>query len=185
MNSRSPRQLGLFSDGVRAVAETGGAKPPLTEADLQVGSKPRMRLHEMLIIRIWLPKETLKQWISSRSNFFVHVKVLARLFRGKFLASGKALPTPCARARGGALHSRRFAIQLGKVIRQVRPAYAIVEDVDACRARCHQFPSSVGRLDCGGEPPLDGMALERPMNDKAHSNGPRCSGQVRRPLVTF
>jgi len=26
------------------------------------------------------------RWISSRSNFFVHVKVLARLFRGKFLA---------------------------------------------------------------------------------------------------
>jgi hypothetical protein len=60
MNSRSPRQLGLFSDGVRAVAETGGAKPPLTEADLQVGSKPRMRLHEMRIIRIWLQKEKLK-----------------------------------------------------------------------------------------------------------------------------
>ena len=26
------------------------------------------------------------RWISSRSNFLVHVKVLARLFRGKFLA---------------------------------------------------------------------------------------------------
>jgi len=26
------------------------------------------------------------RWISSRANFFVHVKVLARLFRGKFLA---------------------------------------------------------------------------------------------------
>ena len=26
------------------------------------------------------------KWISSRSNFLVHVKVLARLFRGKFLA---------------------------------------------------------------------------------------------------
>src|SRR5271166_3113473 len=26
------------------------------------------------------------RWVSSRSNFFVHVKVLARLFRGKFLA---------------------------------------------------------------------------------------------------
>ena len=26
-----------------------------------------------------------KEWISSRKNFFVHVKVLSRVFRGKFL----------------------------------------------------------------------------------------------------
>jgi hypothetical protein len=58
------RQLELFSDGARAVASSGRAKPaPLTEAELQARlDAARQTLHEIVILRMktWLPEGTLK-----------------------------------------------------------------------------------------------------------------------------
>jgi hypothetical protein len=80
------RQLELFSDGARAVAASGRAKPaPLTEADLQTRlDAARQMLHEIVILsmKTWLPAETLKdlQWAEAfrREQVRVHFRVLER-----------------------------------------------------------------------------------------------------------
>jgi hypothetical protein len=80
------RQLELFSDGARAVAASGRAKPaPLTEADLQTRlDAARQMLHEVVILRMktWIREETRRglreaeEW--RRGEVRLHFQVLER-----------------------------------------------------------------------------------------------------------
>jgi hypothetical protein len=84
------RQLDLFSDGARAVAASGRAKPAsLTEADLQTRlDAARTRLHEIVILRMktWLPEEMLKGLreaeVLRREQVCMHFCILERFRTG-------------------------------------------------------------------------------------------------------
>jgi hypothetical protein len=120
-----PRQLELFSDGVRAVAAGPRRRPAQpTEAELQAKlNAARTRLHEIVILgmKTWLPPDTLKGLRQAEAWRRGEVRLQFRVLE-RFREEQR-------RRTGGATAPRR-----GEVDATARARYA---EIGTCSMRCH------------------------------------------------